>query len=225
MHVSRFYSSLVVVTLAALSLGITGCSSHAKQPEPPPQPSAIRTITLNPNVIIVEKPEFKPDGGAITGALNAMGAKLGNPRVVAIQDIIRRGNVDVRQIVLDSMRNELQKSEVPVKIVERDGEADLQLSVEAYGMHRGLEMIVVPSIDLRASLVRTDGVPIWDAKEYVDQRHEFRDGVHTNTFDMYEREPDLFKVDFAANVARVAKELVEDLKEDHANGDIGKDDQ
>lgn len=224
MQVSRFHSLLVAVTFVALSLGITGCSSHAKQPEPPPQSSAIRIITLNPNVIIAEKPEFKPDGGAITDALNAMGAKLGNPRVVAIQDIIRRGNIDVRQIVLDSMRNELQKSDVPVKIVERDGEADLQLNIEAYGMHRGLETFVVPSIDLRASLVRTDGVRIWDAQEYVDQRHEFRDGVHTSTFDIYEREPERFKADFAANVARVTRELVQDLKEDHASGDIGKDD-
>lgn len=209
------------IRLSAVFLTLALCACSASLPKPPPQPSSLRVVTLNTNVTIAKSPEFEPSGGAITAGLNAMGAKLGNARIEELKEMIGQGNIDIRQLVLESVRNELEKPDAPIKIVEQNGEADLRLNIEAYGMHKGLEWIVVPSIDLRATLVRADNATIWEDHEYVDQRHEFSSGVKTNTYSGYQQSPSQLKADFAANIAWVVHKLIEELKEDHANGDIG----
>jgi hypothetical protein len=209
------------IRLFTVFLALTLCACSASQPKPPPQPSSLRVVTLNTNITMAESPEFEPSGGAITAGLNAMGAKLGNARLEELKEMIKRGGIDLRQLVLDSVRSELGKSDSPIKIVEENGEADVRLNIEAYGMHKGLEWIVVPSIDLRASLVRADNATIWENHEYVDQRHQFSSGVKTNTYSEYQQNPVQLKADFTTNIAWVVHKLIEDLKEDHANGEIG----
>ena len=208
--------------ISVFSLTLFLCACTTSQPEPPPQPSSLHTITLSANVAMPESPEFEPSGGAITTVLNAMGAKSGNTRIEQLKTLIARGDIDIRQMILSSIRKELEKPGMPIKLVERGGEADLQLSVEAYGMHKGFEWAVVPSIDIQANLVDTNGTIIWDSHEYVDQRHEFRSAVRSNTFSAYQDDPEQLKADYTANIAWVVHNLIDGLKEDHASGDIGE---
>lgn len=207
-----FFSGLVM----SLFVALYGCSSN----KPKPTPSTLRTISINSNVGISEKPEFKEGGEGITWLLKQTGLKL-EDRADTLKSLMIKQQIDLGQLVSKSFKEQLSESKSPIQIVDSNSEADLQFNIQAYGLKFALEGRKIPTITLQIVLTNKSGATIWDNSESVDNIDEFRDGISTHYWLDYQEIPPLLEQDFKAVINLAIKRQIEELKKDYFSGEIG----
>lgn len=172
------------------------------------KPSTLQKISIVPNVWITITPNIEPYKGDARQS-----------DIDKLKSVAESSDVDLRSIVLKAFRSRLEKN-VPVSVVSANGEADLQIHIEDYGLTARNKTLMQPTITIEARLIKSSGHVIWSGGENISDS-EF-EGISARTWQEYTANPALLKTGYEEVANSAANTIVNKLVESHKTGEIGE---
>lgn len=172
------------------------------------KPSSLQKISIVPNVWITITPNIEPYKGDARQS-----------DIDKLKSVAESSDVDLRSIVLKAFRSRLEKN-VPVSVVSTNGEADLQIHIEDYGLTARNKTLMQPTITIEARLIKSSGHVIWSGGENISDS-EF-EGISARTWQEYTTNPALLKTGYEEVANSAANTIVNKFVESHKAGEIGE---
>lgn len=204
---------LCQLALVSLMFFLVGCASTVKF-DPTVKSKLTDGITINPTVQLAEKPYYHgPENtwGMMFGPMGAAVAAAAVDDPTKIKNYLAAEKIDVRAIVLDEFKHQLNQHADFAGKIRDDGKYRLDLSILIYGLSQknGFSSEYKPILNVKAKMIDPMGKVVWEDYDYTSPANS---DTLTFTYKDYFNNPETFRAAFASAAKVVVTLLLKDLK-------------
>lgn len=206
----------IISALSALAILMAGCAGAPTVKFDQANKSALKSVSINKEVPIPTDIYYhgraQAIGMGLGGLLGSAIASAGTSDKEVIQQVLKKNNINVGDIVATSFASQLRDSG---KFSLADGssaeDAQFQFEVVMYGLGKGsgFSSTLYPTMGINGSLKTKDGKVLWQRYEYITPLNKENSiGAAPETF---AQNPDLLRQALTKAASVITKMFVDDL--------------